>query len=638
MGVVVALLVASAGAFYAFSQQRSWVAESMVVVLPSADLDEATSASYYETLSRGQIVATFAEVASTQRFEQQAEDQLGLSPAERSAVSTEVLVVPDTAVILIRSTAGDAETAQQISRITTSLSVAYLDGLTQPFRAVVVPSGSTAEPTGMSPWVLAAAGADGRAGGRPGRAAGRLPPLGRRSWPADRTAAHEPRACRRAVFDRLRPPDLGRGRRDGGGATERSGRPVTTTLGRPRRHDPPEDQRALRIVLVEFLPSGGMFQFSFQFAAALARAGHTVTLLTGPDPELTSRVEGLQVESVLPTWHPNADAGHGRWGALRRVGRALRLLESWRRVLGQLRRERPDVAQFGELRFLLDSAALAVVARLVRPTTVVDVAHNPLPYNVHDADQSVEKTGRLTRALLGRAYAACGVVLVLGEGPERQLRQHFPALPRVAVCGHGDYAGVLESAEVPRPSAAPPAALFFGAWTTYKNIPLLLDAFAIVRATRPEARLTLAGPVMPDIDLAALRTRAAEIGGIDLRPGYVPMEDLAALFGAHRVVMFTYETVNISGSIHMAYTFGRPVVATDVGAMADNVQHGQTGLLVDPDPAAVAGGDDHLARPGGGRRDGSGGRPPRGPGRLVVRCGREGRGGVPLGAGRPDLS
>ncbi len=77
VGVVVALLLTGAGAFYAFSQQRSWVAESMLVVLPSADLDEATAASYYETLSRGQIVATFAEVAGTQGFEQQAEDSAG---------------------------------------------------------------------------------------------------------------------------------------------------------------------------------------------------------------------------------------------------------------------------------------------------------------------------------------------------------------------------------------------------------------------------------------------------------------------------------------------------------------------------------------------------------------------------------
>ena len=91
------------GAFYAFSQQRTWVAESMVVVLPAAELDEATSASYYETLSRGQIVATFAEVAGTQRFEQRGRGPAGASRRPNGAlVSTEVTVVPNTAVILIR--------------------------------------------------------------------------------------------------------------------------------------------------------------------------------------------------------------------------------------------------------------------------------------------------------------------------------------------------------------------------------------------------------------------------------------------------------------------------------------------------------------------------------------------------------
>jgi capsular polysaccharide biosynthesis protein len=158
VGLVVAVVLAGAGAFYAFASPRSWVAESMVVVLPSAALDEATSASYYETLSRGQIVATFAEVAGTQRFEQQAEDRLGLSAAAREVVSTEVTVVPDTAAILIRSTAGDAEVAQRVAQITTALSVSYLAGLTEPFRVVTVPSGGAAEPTGMSPIVLAAAG------------------------------------------------------------------------------------------------------------------------------------------------------------------------------------------------------------------------------------------------------------------------------------------------------------------------------------------------------------------------------------------------------------------------------------------------------------------------------------------------
>lgn len=345
----------------------------------------------------------------------------------------------------------------------------------------------------------------------------------------------------------------------------------------------------LDIVLVEFLPSGGMFQFAFQFAEALAKAGHRVRLLTGPDPELTSNTENLQIVPLLPTWHPNSESVGPAWlRKLRRVGRAFRLIESWRRVLLDLRRRRPDVAQFGELRYALDTAAFWLAARFGRAKLMVDVAHNPVPYDVNSRSQDVEKSGRLTRWLLAKAYAACDLVLVLGEGPRTDLLNHFPQVRRVEVCGHGDYSSVLRSSDLPSPGQAPPRALLFGSWTKYKNIPLLLDAFALVRHQLPAAGLTLAGPVMPDVDYESIEARAADIGNVELRPGYVPMDELPVLFGEHRVVMFTYQTVNISGSVHMAYTFGRPVVATRVGSMTDVVRDGVTGYLADPDAESVA--------------------------------------------------
>ena len=51
-GVIAALLVVVAGAGLALTTQPKWTAESVLVVLPSADLDTADSAAYYETLSR----------------------------------------------------------------------------------------------------------------------------------------------------------------------------------------------------------------------------------------------------------------------------------------------------------------------------------------------------------------------------------------------------------------------------------------------------------------------------------------------------------------------------------------------------------------------------------------------------------
>jgi glycosyltransferase involved in cell wall biosynthesis len=350
-----------------------------------------------------------------------------------------------------------------------------------------------------------------------------------------------------------------------------------------------EPERSLNVVIVEFLPSGGMFQFGFQFGQALAQAGHRVHLLTGPQPELKSSTPNFEVVEILPTWHPNVYLGGSSLRRkARRVGRALLLVESWRRTLFYMRKYRPDVVQFGELRYPLDTAAFLAVAKFGRAGAVVDTAHNPLPYDVSSKTQSIEKTGWLTRALLTRAYDACDLVLVLGNGPKADLLGAFPDVEHVVVCGHGDYSSVLASDNVPTPSGAPPHLLFFGAWTKYKNIPLMLDAFALVRTQLPEARLTLAGPVMPDVDENEITSRATTIGSVDLKPGYVAMSDLPELFGSHRAVVFTYATVNISGSVHMAYTFGRPVVVTDVGSMSDAVQDGVTGLISTPDASSIA--------------------------------------------------
>lgn len=137
-GAVLTALVIIAGAVLATNEKQMWTAESVLVMLPSADLDAADSAAYYETMSRGQIVATFAEVADNLRFEQQAEQELGLTDAQRADVDGIVSVVPDTSVILVRATATEAGIAEQVADGTTGLATAYFAGLSKPYRTEVV--------------------------------------------------------------------------------------------------------------------------------------------------------------------------------------------------------------------------------------------------------------------------------------------------------------------------------------------------------------------------------------------------------------------------------------------------------------------------------------------------------------------
>lgn len=130
-----------------------------------------------------------------------------------------------------------------------------------------------------------------------------------------------------------------------------------------------------------------------------------------------------------------------------------------------------------------------------------------------------------------------------------------------------------------------PVVLFFGVWSTYKGIEVLLESFALVRNQLPDARMILAGAAGADIDLETVLSRCRQIGNIDARPGYVAIEDVAALFDSARVVATPYIRATQSGVAHLAFTFGRPVVASAVGDLPEVIEDGVTGLLVEPGDA-----------------------------------------------------
>lgn len=155
VGAVVALLILVAGIAFAVVRPAAYTAEAMAVVLPGAGLDEATAAGQWETLSRGQIPATFAEVAADRRFRTQAAAQLGLTPDQQQQIQVETSVVPNTSVILIRVTAPEASVAEQMADATTALASTYLTGLLPSFRTETVQSAKgTAQSSGLSPTLV----------------------------------------------------------------------------------------------------------------------------------------------------------------------------------------------------------------------------------------------------------------------------------------------------------------------------------------------------------------------------------------------------------------------------------------------------------------------------------------------------
>jgi hypothetical protein len=146
-GLAVALLVLVGGWLLYVDRPAEYEASSTLVVLPNEQLAEA--ASYYDTLSQGQIVTTFAGILDLQAT------QVGAAGDEQIREVT-VEVVPDTSLIQISGTATDAASAEAATDAVLAQSRAYFDQLTVPYQVNVVQGAAgTAQPAGLASGLLA---------------------------------------------------------------------------------------------------------------------------------------------------------------------------------------------------------------------------------------------------------------------------------------------------------------------------------------------------------------------------------------------------------------------------------------------------------------------------------------------------
>jgi glycosyltransferase involved in cell wall biosynthesis len=272
--------------------------------------------------------------------------------------------------------------------------------------------------------------------------------------------------------------------------------------------------------------------------------------------------------------------------------RALRYLDAWRRLLAYVERNDADAVVWSEFKSPVVGWFVPRLGRSAHRPVLAFIAHEPRPLAAR------RRHGQLyhTRHSRGRASAlgSMDVVFVLGPNARRELLDSWPQVRRVEVIPHGGQEIFAEPGcakrrgagdAVPAPGQCSPTAVFFGTWTRSKGLDLLLEAFAIVRSRVPAARLVIAGAVAANVDCDAIRRRADEIGGVELRPGYVPMPQVAPLIGQARLVVVPYVRAAQSGVVHLAQTFARPVVATAVGDIPEAVPDGVCGRLVPPGDA-----------------------------------------------------
>lgn len=142
----------------------------------------------------------------------------------------------------------------------------------------------------------------------------------------------------------------------------------------------------------------------------------------------------------------------------------------------------------------------------------------------------------------------------------------------------------LDLSPTPLPNRPPTRLLFLGFVRPYKGLDIAFDA---LERLPDHYRLTVAGEFWDDAE--PLRDRAGRFGErVSLDDRYVPDEEIGDLLGDHHLLVCPYRSATQSGLVPLAFAAGRPVVATDVGGLAEVVVDGKNGELSTVDPGAFA--------------------------------------------------
>jgi glycosyltransferase involved in cell wall biosynthesis len=210
----------------------------------------------------------------------------------------------------------------------------------------------------------------------------------------------------------------------------------------------------------------------------------------------------------------------------------------------------------------------------------------PLVFTVHNIKVHYRKflLHEIIRDFCFRsAWKVCDALLVHTEGLREALSGflgggHPPIHVTPHGVWHGDGGPVRAACS---DETARDRLLFFGVIRPNKGVHVLLQALERL----PGCDLTIAGGAEEPRYLERIRrmVRRFPPGRVELIDRYVSEDEATDLFRRSRLVILPYTNfTSQSGVLHQALTHGRPVVATEVGALGECVRRWGIGQVVPP--------------------------------------------------------
>jgi len=336
-----------------------------------------------------------------------------------------------------------------------------------------------------------------------------------------------------------------------------------------------------RPIYVTLLTGGGDKPYALGLATALTSAGAIVDFIGSDDHVVSELLANPRVNfnNLRGAQHPQVS----------RVTKVLRVLNYYFRLICYAAKAKPAVFHilWNNKIEIFDRTLLMLYYKLLGKCLIL---------TAHNVDKSKRDGGQsfLNLFSLRWQYRLSDHIFVHTEKMKTELVTEFGvAGEKVSVIPFGINNTVpnttLSTADAKQQlgiNKDEKTLLFFGNIAPYKGLEYLVAAFFELAKKCSTYRLIIAGSVKNCQEYWRAVEQSMILSGVEERIirkiEYVPDEDTEIYFKASDVLILPYTHVFQSGVLFLAYSFGLPAIASDVGSLREEIIEGETGLVFKP--------------------------------------------------------
>ena len=249
---------------------------------------------------------------------------------------------------------------------------------------------------------------------------------------------------------------------------------------------------------------------------------------------------------------------------------------SWNKTANDIINEKPDLVIFKYwLPFF--SPCYSSIAKQIKKKSqakLLAVCHNIIPHEKRIGDNYLSKM-----FLTKMEY-----FVLLSKEVEKDLFK-FISKPKSKILPHPVYSRFGKSVEKQQAKehlklSGSNYILFFGFIRDYKGLDILLKAMSLLN--KKEIKLIIAGEFYSDKEKYLKLINELNIKeNVFMFTDFIPTDEVKYYFSASDAVVLPYNDATQSGIVQIAVNFQKPVIATNVGGLAEVIVNEESGYIVE---------------------------------------------------------